>query len=98
MAKITLDEKQISELIIKHRTYVDRNITVEVMDDGLILNNKGRMCNIEYINFECSIEKVPENFLHKLVCDELNLPSQDVICTSMGVDEAVFKIRFAPNK
>lgn len=98
MATITLNEKKISELITKHRTYVDQNVTIEVMDDTLILNNKGRMCYVEHLNFECPIENVPENFLHKLVCEHLNLPSQDVICTSMGIDEAVFKIRFAPNK
>ena len=103
MVDIELNEEQVSDLFFHNFLQISDDDNIEIHKKQLILNRCGRI--YPAINMCVSFEKEQLNSLtisaehvQKLVCEHLNLFSNQVIFIKGSPVELEFRIRFAPNR
>lgn len=103
MINIELDEKQTSNLFFEKFLWISERDIIEIHRKQLILNQNGTIHPA--IKMSIGFEQEPLNTLtysakhvQKLVCEHLNLLSNQVIFIKGSPVELEFRIHFAPNK
>ncbi len=102
MTEITLDANQLTILATDGCVELSPDVAIELHDNRLILNDKGRFFYAEKSTMEFKTREVfipyYVEYMQKLVCEHLNLRIYQVIYSESHNDEYEFIIRFAPNK
>lgn len=104
MKQITLNKEQIDRLFECKRLNIDykKSISLDIYDNQLTLNNNGTIFTLQRANFEFeNYEKIHywvADELKNMVCDHLNLNSNEVILRSFSPEETIFSVRLIPEK
>lgn len=104
MKKITLNKDQINKLLEYKRLNIDykKSISLDIYENQLTLNNNGTIftlqkANFEFENYETIHYWVADKFKN-MVCEHLNLNSNEVILRSFSPEETIFSVRLVPEK
>ena len=100
MKTIKLNPEQIVNLIKNQRVLLSTNKVVELLDDEIVYNNKGKISKLKELNLKFSEPKEDNPFLRNLLCDYFNCEPFEIICTDISIKDrqAVFRVRFTPEK
>ena len=72
MKTIKLNPEQIVNLIKNQRVLLSTNKVVELLDDEIVYNNKGKISKLKELNLKFSEPKEDNPFLRNLLCDYFN--------------------------
>lgn len=104
MKKVTLNKDQINKLLEYKRLNIDykKSISLDIYENQLTLNNNGTIftlqkANFEFENYETIHYWVADKFKN-MVCEHLNLNSNEVILRSFSPEETIFSVRLVPEK
>lgn len=97
MKKISLNNKQIADLITNKEVKIDYISSVEIYDGELIYNFNGKICKITNIDLEINEPEKTNVFIQNLICEHFNIDRKQVLMVSSTIEDSEFIIRFTPN-
>lgn len=97
MKKISLNNKQITDLIRNKEVKIDYISSVEIFDGELIYNFNGKICKIENIDLEIKEPEKTNIFIQNLICEHFNIDRKQVLMVSSTLEDSEFRIRFTPH-
>lgn len=104
MKKVTLNKDQIDRLLEYKRLNIDykKSISLDIYENQLTLNNNGTIFTLQKVNFEFenyeTIHYWVADKFKNMVCEHLNLNSNEVILRSFSPEETIFSVRLVPEK